>query len=96
MKNVAKNPEGNVSWFLRNSPGNIRVKTGTAEAYEIVDGQSVYRTHGWIVGAFDYNDKTYTFCFHMNFGGGGFYIAQSTKRYLNCVFNNFNDGCENI
>lgn len=92
LNSVAKNPDGTVYPFLKDSPGNIRAKTGTAEVFENVNGQFVYRTHGWIVGAFDYDNKSYSFAFHLSYGGGGFYIAQVVRDFLGCVYSNF-QGC---
>lgn len=94
MEGAARNPDGTVYLFLQNSGGNVRVKTGTAETYENVNGNLTYTTHGWIVGAFDYSGKTYVFSFHMPNGGGGFYIANSLRKFLNCVFSNFGTYCE--
>ena len=51
-----------------------------------VDGNSVYRTHGWIVGTFDYNDSSYSFSFHMRYGGGGFLIGNLLKEFINCIY----------
>ena len=92
MYNVAHNPEGTVYVFLKNTPGNVMVKTGTAEVYENIDGKQVYKTHGWIIGSFDFEGKSYSFAFHLRYGGGGFYIAKVARDFIGCVYNNFN-GC---
>lgn len=92
LSDVAQNPEGTVYAFLNGLPGNLRVKTGTAEVYENVNGVQEYRTHGWIVGSFDYNNKPYSFAFHLNYGGGGFYISQATRDFINCIYSDLN-GC---
>ncbi len=94
MSKVANYYDGTVYFYLKNVPGNIRAKTGTAEAYEKVGSQEVYRTHGWIVGNFDYKGKSYAFSMHMNYGGGGFYIARSLRKFVNCVYMNFASRCE--
>jgi len=91
---VAHNPQGSVYPFLHDVPGNIRAKTGTAEVYENVSGKEEYRTHGWIVGSFDYLGKTYSFAFHMTYGGGGFYIGKSLRRFVNCVYSDFTPNCD--
>lgn len=91
LKDVAQNPEGTVYVFLSDVPGNLRVKTGTAEVYERVNGVQEYRTHGWIVGTFDYDNKSYSFAFHLNYGGGGFYISQVARDFVNCLYSNFNE-----
>lgn len=92
LNGVVHNPDGTVYPFLNNVPGNVRAKTGTAEVYENVNGEMVYRTHGWIVGSFDYNNKSYSFAFHLSYGGGGFYIAQAARDFINCIYSNFS-GC---
>ncbi|MEP7103520.1 MAG: penicillin-binding transpeptidase domain-containing protein [Candidatus Dojkabacteria bacterium] len=94
MSQVANNPEGTVYYFLNNLPGNIRAKTGTAETYENIDGQEIYRTHGWIVGTYDYNGKSYSFAFHLRYGGGGFLIGNLLKEYVRCVYANDAPGCD--
>lgn len=93
MSQVAYNPEGTVYYYLHDVPGNLRVKTGTAEAYENIEGQQIYRTHGWIMGTFEYNNKSYSFAFHLSYGGGGFYIAKATQDFVNCVYSNFSGDC---
>jgi len=94
MSQVANNPEGTVYYFLHDLPGNLRVKTGTAEAYENVNGQQIYRTHGWIVGTFDYNNKSYSLAFHLRYGGGGFLIGNLLKEFVRCVYSNNAPGCD--
>ncbi len=94
MYDVAHNPQGTIYYFMHDVPGNVRAKTGTAEVYENINGQQVYRTHGWIVGAFDFEGKSYSFSFHLAYGGGGFYIGEAAKRFVNCVYDGMSDGCE--
>lgn len=86
MYKTANYFDGTVHYFLQGLPGNIRVKTGTAEAYENVNGQLHYKTHGWIMGTFDYEGKSYSFAFHLNLGGGGFYIGKALKDFVTCVY----------
>lgn len=93
LHSVAKNPEGTVYPFLKNSPGNIRAKTGTAEVFENVNGNFVYRTHGWIVGAFDYNGRSYSFAYYLSYGAGGFYVAQIARDFMSCLYSDF-QGCK--
>jgi penicillin-binding protein 2 len=93
MVNAARNPEGTVYYYLKATPGNLRVKTGTAEVYENINNQLVYKTHGWIIGSFDYNGQVYSFSYHLPFGGGGFYIAQVVKDFNECLFADFPSRC---
>lgn len=86
MRSTAQSYEGTVYPFLNNLPGDLRVKTGTAEVFE--GGEM--KTHGWIIGSFNYENKSYSFAFALYFGGGGFYISQIAKDFINCIYNNFN------
>lgn len=95
MYNVANNWDGSVYYFLNGLPGNLRVKTGTAEASEILfDGSINNTTHGWIMGNFDFNGKTYSFANVLNLGGGGFYVGQITRDFINCLYSDFPAECK--
>lgn len=90
MYKAANYWDGTVYYFLKDSPGNLRVKTGTAEASELLkDGGINNTTHGWIVGNFDYDNKSYSFSFVLNLGGGGFYVAQIARDFLQCLYLDF-------
>jgi penicillin-binding protein 2 len=89
MEQVASNSDSAMYYFLGDSPGNPRVKTGTAEVYENTGNGYEYRTHGWIVGTFDYQDESYSFAFHLSYGGGGFYIGKVLQVFLNCIYSNY-------
>ncbi|MCA9386431.1 hypothetical protein KC669_00170 [Candidatus Dojkabacteria bacterium] len=64
---------------------NIHAKTGSAETLENMNGVFVERVHGWIVGTFDKDGKTYTFSFFQQYGGGGYYIAPMLKDFLQSI-----------
>lgn len=95
MSMVANYWDGTLYPFLGGLPGNIRAKTGTAEASEfLADGSINNTTHGWIVGSFDYEGKTYSFSSVLNLGGGGFYVGQITRDFINCLYSNFPESCK--
>lgn len=90
MYKTANYWDGTVYPFLANVPGNLRVKTGTAEAIATLpDGTIKESTHGWITGTFDKDGKSYSFAFVLYLGGGGFYIGQVARDFIQCVYSNF-------
>ncbi|MCA9380820.1 hypothetical protein KC678_00985 [Candidatus Dojkabacteria bacterium] len=83
MSGVAYNNASAVSRFFTDLKDfNIHAKTGSAETLENLNGVFVERVHGWIVGTFDKDGKTYTFSFFQQYGGGGYYIAPMLKDFL--------------
>lgn len=90
------NPEGIVYRFLHDIPGNIKAKTGTAEVIDFSSGEGVSKTHGWIVGTFDFAGETYAFTFHLKMGTSGSDTAVIARKFINCVNTNIAPGCENI
>ncbi len=95
MSKVANYWDGTVYPFLGGLPGNLKVKTGTAEANEFLsDGSINNTTHGWIIGTFDYEGKSYSFSSVLNLGGGGFYVGQITRDFINCLYSDFPDSCK--
>lgn len=91
MYKVAHMPGGTAYAYLNKTPGNIRVKTGSAEAKDAL-GRN--RVHSWSVGSFDYAGKNYTFALQLYFGGGGVYLNPVVRDFVNCVHNNFSGGCK--
>ncbi len=89
------NPEGIVYRFLHDIGETIRVKTGTAEVVDYSSGSAQNKTHGWIVGAFDYQGNTYAFVFNIRFGSSGSNASIVARKFIHCVYNNA-PGCENI
>lgn len=90
------NPEGIVYRFLHDIGETIRVKTGTAEVIDYSSGSAQNKTHGWIVGAFDYQGNTYAFTFNIRFGSSGSNASIVARKFIYCVYNNNAPGCENI
>lgn len=94
MYDVANYWDGTVYPFLGGLQGNLRVKTGTAEANEVLsNGEVNSTTHGWIVGTFDYEGNSYSFAYVLNLGGGGFYVGQIARDFMNCLYSNFPEQC---
>jgi penicillin-binding protein 2 len=96
MRQGVANPLGTGHYSLGDSPGNVRVKTGSAEAQEVIEGKLRVGVHGWAIGTFEHNDQTYAYAVHINFGGGGWNVTHVMKRFLNCLNSNFRRSCENV
>ncbi len=93
MYGTAHNPESFVYGFLNDLPINLRVKTGTAETFEIIDGIAYPRTNSWIIGTFDKKGKSYSFVMFSIFGPGSYYMAPYLGNYLACVNADFPAEC---
>lgn len=93
MKLAVTSSEGTAYNFLHDMPGNFTSKTGSAEAYRTVNGELQAGVHGWEVGTFEYEGKTFAFTAHINFGGGGWNVMPVVRNFAGCLFNNFPDGC---
>jgi len=91
MYKVAHMPGGTAYAHLNKVPGNVRIKTGSAEA---ADEKGRPRVHSWSVGSFEHNGRNYTFALHMFFGGGGGYLNPVVRDFVNCVYSNFRGGCK--
>lgn len=92
MYSAAHNPEGTVYVFLNNVPGNIYVKTGSAETVETIDGIQHPRVEGWAIGLFEYENKTYAYSIFLNYSGGGYYVAPVIEKFARCLYSDF-AGC---
>ncbi len=96
MYNVVNTSEGTDYWYLHFVPLNFYAKTGSAETYDVVNGQIIPKVDGWIEGKFDYQGKTFAFAADIKFAGGGWNASQVMMRFGNCLVNNFADGCDQI
>lgn len=85
MSLVARDLGSSVSRFYRRIPNWLVAKTGSAETFENINGTLVDRTNSWIIGAFEYKDRKYSFAFFQRFGGGGFYLAPIVADFLNYI-----------
>jgi cell division protein FtsI/penicillin-binding protein 2 len=81
---------------LKNLPGYIITKTGSSDAGEWINGKYYTGAHSWIMGCFEYDGETYCFTVMQQWGGRGYRTVPIMKKFINCVYNNFSDGCENI
>jgi penicillin-binding protein 2 len=87
MSGVAYDPGSATYALLNDVPGDLRVKTGSAETFENIEGSLVERTHSWIVGSFEYNGERYSFAFFLRYGGGGYYITPIVSDFVEYVYN---------
>jgi len=85
MKDVAYSNESAVSYYLKDLPNNLRIKTGTAEASEIYEGGKLEGNHSWLVGLFDHKGKTYSFSIVQLYSKGSFYTAPLLEEFLKVV-----------
>ena len=96
MYDVVNSPEGTDYWYLHSIPLNFYGKTGSAETYDVVNGEIIPKEDGWIEGKFDFQGKIYAFAADIKFAGGGWIASQVMMRFGNCLVNNFADGCDQI
>jgi penicillin-binding protein 2 len=90
MDKVAHMPGGTAYNVLKHVPGNLRVKTGSAEAVDIRGADQV---HSWLVATFDYQGKTYAMTGHIYFGGGGWHLNPVLRDFMHCLHSNFPAQC---
>lgn len=83
----ATNQESAIYHLLYDLPGNITAKTGSAETFENVNGSMIPRTHSWITGTFDYQNKKYSYAFWQQYGGGGYYITSLLRDFILSINN---------
>lgn len=88
LKQSVSNPD---AWMYNLSflPNNVLGKTGTAETFENINGVFHPRTHGWVIGTFDYNNVNYSFVVHINNGIKGSNATYVISEFLKCLNNNF-------
>lgn len=91
MHKVTHMPGGTAFAYLNNAAGNVKAKTGSAEA---VDEAGRPQVHSWTVGSFEFNNKAYTFAFHIYFGGGGWHLNPVARDFVNCLHAGFPGGCK--
>lgn len=77
------------------SPGDIRMKTGSADAKEkLVSGEYIEGAHSWVFGSFTYQGKDYSFVVVQQYGGRGYKTVPIISKFINCVYNEFEESCE--
>lgn len=74
---------------------DIKLKTGSADATEkLIDGTVRKGAHSWVVGTFKYEDIDYSFVVVQQFGGRGYQSIPIVGGFVNCLKNDFVEGCE--
>lgn len=81
---------------LDSLPGDIFAKTGSADASELIQGKLYTGAHSWVMGCFDSDGKNYCFVIMQQWGGRGYKTVPIIKKFINCVYNDFADSCEEI
>lgn len=94
MFKVAHEPSGSAARFMAKVPGNVRAKTGSAEAAEEINGVAQERVHSWVAGTFDYNGKTFAYAAHIHFGGGSWNVTPVMADFIKCLHINFGGVCK--
>jgi penicillin-binding protein 2 len=94
MRLTVDNPRGS-AYLLSRQPKefNLRVKTGSTEAKEVIQGKLKQGTHSWVVMLFDYQGRTYTMVVFQRFGGRSSRSLQTINKFLSCVSNPNNSFC---
>ncbi|MCS7317557.1 MAG: penicillin-binding transpeptidase domain-containing protein [Candidatus Dojkabacteria bacterium] len=92
LQQSVQNPE---AWMytLHDLPNNVKGKTGTAEAFEIINGNRIKTTHGWVIGTFEYNNISYAFVVHIKHGIHGSNAIYVIQKFIDCLNKNFGINC---
>lgn len=93
MRLAAKDGSGSL---LGSLSGDIMVKTGSADASEMISGKLYSGAHSWIIGCFDDNEQHYCFVVIQQWGGRGYRTVPVIKKFINCVQKNFSPKCQEI
>jgi len=81
---------------LNSVPGNSVGKTGSADASEYIMGKTYSGAHSWVIGCFDYKNENFCFTVVQQLGGRGYKTVPIMKKFINCVYNDFNNNCDAI
>lgn len=81
---------------LNSVPGNSIGKTGSSDASEEIMGKIYSGAHSWVIGCFDYQGENYCFTVMQQLGGRGYKTVPVMKKFINCVYNNFQNNCDAI
>lgn len=93
MRSAAE--EGSAS-LLKGLPGDIIMKTGSADASELINGKLYEGAHSWVTGCFNNDGNDYCFVFMQQWGGRGFQTVPIVKKFVNCVQQDFASKCQDI
>jgi len=77
-------------------PGNSVGKTGSSDASQYIMGKIYSGAHSWVIGCFDYQGENYCFTVVQQLGGRGYKTVPIMKKFINCVYNNFQNNCDAI
>jgi penicillin-binding protein 2 len=88
--------EAGTAGGLRGLEADMMVKTGSSDAGEWIEGKYYSGAHSWVMGCFDYENEWYCFTVMQQWGGRGYKTVPIMKKFINCVYNDFKDGCQNI
>ena len=81
---------------LRTVAGNAIGKTGSSDAGEWINGKYYQGAHSWVLGCFEFEGEEYCFTVMQQWGGRGYKTVPIMKKFINCVYNNFNNNCDAI
>ena len=88
--------EAGTGGALKGLPGNPIAKTGSSDAGEWIDGNYYSGAHSWVMGCFDYGNENYCFSVMQQWGGRGYKTVPVMKKFINCLYNDFRSGCQDI
>lgn len=93
MRSAAKEGSGSV---LKDLDGEIIIKTGSADASEVINGKVYSGAHSWIMGCFSHEGGENCFVVIQQWAGRGYQTVPVIKKFINCVQKDFSPNCEKI
>lgn len=93
MRMAAKEGSGSQ---LSDLPGDVIIKTGSADASEMISGKLYSGAHSWVIGCFEEEGQNYCFVVMQQWGGRGFRTVPIVKKFINCVQKDFSPQCQDI
>jgi penicillin-binding protein 2 len=73
----------------------IYLKTGSSDAEEMLsNGSRIKGAHSWVIGTFVLDNTKYSFALVSQYGGRGYVSLPIIGNFLNCVKEEYLDGCE--
>lgn len=93
MRSAAKEGSGSI---LRDLDADIIIKTGSADASEVINGKVYSGAHSWIMGCFSHEGSDNCFVVIQQWAGRGYQTVPIIKKFINCVQKDFSPNCEQI
>lgn len=93
MDKAVSDPSGTGYRVLHDLPIGLSAKTGTAEAAIYEGGIFRFANHGWAIGYFQHNNRSYAFVIHLNFVAGEWLATPVLRNFIRCLGNNFVGDC---